>query len=62
MIASLKTETGIASDRDYVEGQVRYQKGNAALFQYEILSSRRRPGILSARNTFRRSKTTSSEL
>ena len=36
MIVSLKTDTGIASDRDYVEGQVRYQKGNAALFQYEI--------------------------
>jgi putative membrane protein len=36
MLASLKTDTGIASDRDYVEGQVRYQKGNAALFQYEI--------------------------
>ena len=35
MIASLTTDTGIASDRDYVEGQVRYQKGNAALFQYE---------------------------
>ena len=43
MLASLKTDTGIASDRDYVEGQVRYQKGNAALFQYEI-SERRRPG------------------
>jgi putative membrane protein len=35
-IASLKAETGAALDRDYVEGQVEYQKGNAALFQYEI--------------------------
>ena len=32
MIASLKADTGVALDRDYVEGQVDYQKGNAALF------------------------------
>ena len=32
MLASLKTDTGSDLDRDYVEGQVRYQKGNAALF------------------------------
>jgi putative membrane protein len=36
MIASLKAENGAAFDRDYVNGQVDYQKGNAALFQYEI--------------------------
>jgi putative membrane protein len=36
MVASLKAEDGAALDRDYVEGQVEYQKGNAALFQYEI--------------------------
>jgi putative membrane protein len=36
MIAALKDERGRALDRDYVQGQVDYQKGNAALFQYEI--------------------------
>jgi putative membrane protein len=36
MIASLKAERGVALDRDYVQGQVDYQKGNAALFRYEI--------------------------
>jgi putative membrane protein len=36
MIASLKADTGAALDRDYVDGQVNYQKGNAALFRYEI--------------------------
>jgi putative membrane protein len=36
MIASLKANTGRGLDRDYVEGQVDYQKGNAALFRYEI--------------------------
>jgi putative membrane protein len=36
MIASLKADTGAALNRDYVEGQVEYQKGNAALFRYEI--------------------------
>jgi putative membrane protein len=36
MIASLKSDVGAAFDRDYVEGQVDYQKGNAALFRYEI--------------------------
>jgi putative membrane protein len=35
MISSLKAEAGAALDRDYVEGQVEYQKGNAALFKYE---------------------------
>ena len=32
MIASLKADTEAGLDRDYVEGQVDYQKGNAALF------------------------------
>ena len=36
MIASLKANTGAAVNRDYVEGQVEYQKGNDALFRYEI--------------------------
>jgi putative membrane protein len=36
MIASLKADTGAGLDRDYMEGQVDYQKGNAALFRYEI--------------------------
>jgi putative membrane protein len=36
MIASLKADTGTALDRDYLQGQVDYQKGNAALFRYEI--------------------------
>jgi putative membrane protein len=36
MIASLEADGGAAFDRDYVEGQVEYQKGNAALFRYEI--------------------------
>jgi len=36
MIAPLEVEKGPALDRDYVEGQVEYQKGNAALFQYEV--------------------------
>jgi putative membrane protein len=36
IIAVLKTEHGIVFDRDYVIGQVDYQKGNTALFQNEI--------------------------
>jgi putative membrane protein len=36
MVASLQAERGAAFDRDYVDGQIEYQKGNAALFQYEI--------------------------
>ena len=36
MVASLKAEHRAALDRDYVDGQVEYQKGNAALFQNEI--------------------------
>jgi putative membrane protein len=36
MISSLNADTGAALDRDYVEGQVEYQKGNDALFRYEV--------------------------
>jgi putative membrane protein len=36
MIASLRAEHGVDLDRDYVEGQVEYQRGNAALFRNEI--------------------------
>ena len=36
MVSSLKSDTGTALDRDYVEGQVDYQKGNEALFRNEI--------------------------
>jgi putative membrane protein len=32
MITTLKADRGAAFDRDYVNGQVEYQKGNAALF------------------------------
>jgi putative membrane protein len=38
MVSSLKSERGPALDRDYVEGQVDYQKGNEALFRNEIES------------------------
>ncbi len=36
MLSTLKADHGTAFDRDYVTGQVEYQKGNAALFQQEI--------------------------
>ena len=36
MISTLKAEHGRALDRDYIQGQVDYQKGNEALFRYEI--------------------------
>jgi putative membrane protein len=36
MISTLKAELGEAFDRDYVNGQVEYQKPNAALFRQEI--------------------------
>jgi putative membrane protein len=36
MLNSLKVEQGRVFDRDYVDGQVQYQQGNAALFRYEI--------------------------
>jgi putative membrane protein len=35
MIASLNSERGAALDRDYMAGQVEYQRGNAALFLNE---------------------------
>src|SRR5271163_209145 len=36
MIFTLKEDRGAAFDRNYVDGQVEYQKGNAALFEQEI--------------------------
>jgi putative membrane protein len=36
MISTLKADHGAAFDRNYVNGQVEYQKGNAALFEQEI--------------------------
>ena len=36
MIFTLKADHGAAFDRNYLDGQVEYQKGNAALFQQEI--------------------------
>jgi putative membrane protein len=36
MISTLKADHRAAFDRDYVNGQVEYQKGNAALFRQEI--------------------------
>jgi putative membrane protein len=36
MMFTLKADHGAAFDRNYVNGQVEYQKGNAALFEQEI--------------------------
>jgi putative membrane protein len=36
MISTLEADRGAAFDRDYVSGQVEYQKGNAALFEQEL--------------------------
>lgn len=36
MVSSLESEHGTVLDRDYIEGQVDYQKGNEALFRNEI--------------------------
>src|SRR5580693_3996308 len=36
MLFTLRADHGTAFDRNYVDGQVEYQKGNAALFQQEI--------------------------
>lgn len=36
MISTLKADHGAAFDRAYLNGQVAYQKGNAALFEQEI--------------------------
>jgi putative membrane protein len=40
MLFTLKADHGTAFDRNYVEGQVEYQKANAALFQQEIQDGR----------------------
>jgi putative membrane protein len=36
MISTLNADHGVAFDRNYMNGQVEYQKGNAALFEQEI--------------------------
>jgi putative membrane protein len=36
MIFTLNADHGVGFDRNYVNGQVEYQKGNAALFEQEI--------------------------
>jgi putative membrane protein len=36
MIFTLNSDRGVTFDRNYVNGQVEYQKGNAALFEQEI--------------------------
>jgi putative membrane protein len=36
MVSTLQHESGQALDTDYVRGEVNYQKGNAALYEYEI--------------------------
>jgi putative membrane protein len=36
MVSTLETERSVAFDRDYLKGQVEYQRGNAALFEQEI--------------------------
>src|ERR1700730_13550634 len=36
MISTLQADSGAVFDRNYVNGQVEYQKGNAELFQQEI--------------------------
>jgi putative membrane protein len=36
MLSTLEADRGAAFDRNYVTGQVEYQKGNAALFEQEI--------------------------
>jgi len=38
MVASLKADRAGSLDRDYIQGQVDYQKGNEALFRNEILN------------------------
>jgi putative membrane protein len=39
IVSTLQDEAGPAFDRDYVRGQVDYQKANAALYQYEIANA-----------------------
>jgi putative membrane protein len=36
IVSTLEHESGQTLDTDYVRGQVNYQKGNTALYQYEI--------------------------
>jgi putative membrane protein len=36
MISTLGTDRGVTFDREYLKGQVEYQRGNAALFEQEI--------------------------
>jgi putative membrane protein len=36
IVSTLETERGVVFDRDYLKGQVEYQRGNAALFEQEI--------------------------
>lgn len=36
MVSTLDHESGQTFDSDYVNGQVNYQRANAALYQYEI--------------------------
>ena len=36
IISAIEADHGAAFDRDYVNGQVEHQKGNAVLFQEEI--------------------------
>jgi putative membrane protein len=36
MVSTLQHESGQTLDADYVRGQVNYQKGNTALYEYEI--------------------------
>ena len=35
-MSTLRDETGGTFDRDYVRGQIHYQRANADLYQYEI--------------------------
>lgn len=36
IVSTLELETGQTFDADYVRGQVKYQRANAALYQYEV--------------------------
>lgn len=40
IISTLQDETGQTFNRDYVRGQVNYQRANLALYQYEIANGR----------------------
>jgi putative membrane protein len=35
-VSTLQHETGETFDADYIRGQVNYQRGNTALYEYEI--------------------------